>query len=109
MSDAIVAGWPCAAGRIEPLTVTMVGDLKYGRTVHSLAQLLAMYDVRLHYVAPAALQMPQYVVDKVAAAGVEQSPTDNLSSVLGQTDVLYVARAASECVACHTSMLATCF
>src|SRR5512139_2641088 len=39
-------------GQVDGLTVTMLGDLKYGRTVHSLARLLALYDVRLNYVAP---------------------------------------------------------
>src|SRR4030067_912429 len=44
--------------RIDGLTVTMLGDLKYGRTVHSLARLLSLYDVRLHYVSPEILRMP---------------------------------------------------
>src|SRR3972149_4885353 len=45
-------------GSAEGLTVTMLGDLKYGRTVHSLARLVSLYDVRLGYVAPDILRMP---------------------------------------------------
>src|ERR671923_926335 len=44
-------------GTIDGLTVTMLGDLRYGRTVHSLARLLALYDVRLNYIAPEILRM----------------------------------------------------
>src|ERR1041384_6854336 len=46
-------------GTIDGLTITMLGDLKYGRTVHSLAKLLSLYNVQLNYVAPDLLQMPR--------------------------------------------------
>src|SRR5512143_2704288 len=48
-------------GRTEGLTVTMLGDLRYGRTVHSLARLLALYGAKLNYVSPEILRMPQYI------------------------------------------------
>ena len=50
----------------------MVGDLKHGRTVHSLARLLTRYKVELHYVSPPSLSMPQDVWDYVKEAGLEQ-------------------------------------
>ena len=50
----------------------MVGDLKHGRTVHSLARLLTKYKVELHYVCPPSLSMPQDVWDYVKEAGLEQ-------------------------------------
>ena len=50
----------------------MVGDLKHGRTVHSLARLLTKYKVELHYVSPPSLSMPQDVWDYVKEAGLEQ-------------------------------------
>src|SRR5512141_2853344 len=56
-------------GLIDGLTVTMLGDLKYGRTVHSLARLLSLYNVRLNYVAPELLQMPRELVDELNAKG----------------------------------------
>ena len=50
----------------------MVGDLKHGRTVHSLARLLTLYQVRLCYVSPESLQMPQEVVEYVQGKGIPQ-------------------------------------
>jgi aspartate carbamoyltransferase len=81
---------------IDGLTITMLGDLKHGRTVHSLARLLSMYDVKINYVSPEILSMPDDVVAEVAAAGVEQTATTDLSTVLPGTDVLYVTRIQKE-------------
>jgi len=83
-------------GRIDGLTVTMLGDLKYGRTVHSLARLLSLYDVRLHYVSPDILRMPAELVDEVRAKGIAQAEHGALEEVLGETDVLYVTRVQKE-------------
>ena len=54
------------------LQVTMVGDLKHGRTVHSLAKLLTLYKVRLCYVSPPSLEMPKEVVEYVQEKGIVQ-------------------------------------
>lgn len=51
----------------------MVGDLKNGRTVHSLAKLLCLYDVTLRYVSPAALRMPDSVQEYVRKKGIQQA------------------------------------
>jgi len=84
-------------GRLDGLTVTLLGDLKNGRTVHSLARLLTRFDdVTLNYVAPESLRMPQDVVDEVAAAGVSQAMYEQLDEVLPDTDVLYVTRIQKE-------------
>ena len=83
-------------GRLEDLTVTLLGDLKYGRTVHSLARLLRLYGARLNYVAPEILRMPQTVIEELNSAGVEQREYTNLNEVLSQTDVLYVTRVQKE-------------
>ncbi len=83
-------------GRLEGLTVTMLGDLKYGRTVHSLSRLLALYGARLNYVSPALLKMPQYIVDELGKFGVEQREFETLEAVLPDTDVLYVTRVQKE-------------
>ncbi len=50
----------------------MVGDLKHGRTVHSLARLLTRYRVKLNYVAPDSLQMPREIVEEIERKGTEQ-------------------------------------
>lgn len=84
-------------GRLDRLTVTMLGDLKYGRTVHSLARLLANYEgIRLNYVSPDILRMPKEVMDEVAAHKVPQTESDSLTKVLPETDVLYVTRVQKE-------------
>lgn len=83
-------------GTIDGATVTMLGDLKYGRTVHSLARLLSLYNVRLNYVAPELLQMPRQLIDELDAQGVKQHQAQSLEEVLGDTDVLYVTRVQKE-------------
>ena len=83
-------------GGIDGLTITMLGDLKYGRTVHSLARLLTLYDTKINYVSPESLRMPAELVEEVGASGVGQTETDDLGSVLGETDVLYVTRIQKE-------------
>ncbi|MDH5372897.1 MAG: aspartate carbamoyltransferase [Acidimicrobiia bacterium] len=83
-------------GAIDGLTISMVGDLKYGRTVHSLAKLLTRYDVKINYVSPKVLNMPDYVVEEVGAAGIPQHQTADLDEVLAETDVLYVTRIQKE-------------
>lgn len=83
-------------GRIDGLTVTMVGDLKYGRTIHSLARLLTLYDVKLNYVSPQVLQMPPEIFNEIHDKGIVQEGFDNLEEVLPETDVLYVTRVQKE-------------
>ena len=84
------------AGQIDGMTVTMLGDLKYGRTVHSLARLLSLYKVKLNYVSPEILRMPKEVMDEVAEKGIPQDEFDSLEKVLPETDVLYVTRVQKE-------------
>ena len=83
-------------GQVDGLTITMLGDLKYGRTVHSLARLLSLYDVRLNYVAPKILRMPPEIIAELEEKGVPQSEHTTLEAVLPETDVLYVTRVQKE-------------
>ncbi len=84
-------------GRLDGLTVTMLGDLKYGRTVHSLARLLTRFDnIKLHYVSPDVLRMPREVIEEVAEKGLPQEEHETLDEVLPETDVLYVTRVQRE-------------
>jgi aspartate carbamoyltransferase catalytic subunit len=80
----------------DGLTVTMLGDLKYGRTVHSLARLLSLYNVRLNYVSPEILRMPPEIIAELDEKGIPQSEHLTLEEVLPQTDVLYVTRVQKE-------------
>jgi aspartate carbamoyltransferase len=83
-------------GVVDGLTVTMLGDLKYGRTVHSLARLLSLYEVKINYVSPEILRMPQEVMDEVGQKMIKQAEFDVLGKVLPETDVLYVTRVQKE-------------
>ncbi len=84
-------------GRLDNLKITMLGDLKYGRTVHSLARLLTLFqDITLNYVSPDILRMPKDIMDEVAQKGVSQTEDTTLKKVLPKTDVLYVTRVQKE-------------
>merc|ERR1719517_211858 len=75
----------------------MVGDLKNGRTVHSLAKLLGRFDVRLHYVSPATLRMPTDIIAAAACNGCPHMEHELLSEcILEETDILYVTRVQKE-------------
>jgi len=83
-------------GHLDGLTVTLLGDLKHGRTVHSLARLLSLYKVKLNYVAPDILRMPVELIEELKNKGVKQSEYTNLDQPLPETDVLYVTRVQKE-------------
>jgi aspartate carbamoyltransferase len=82
--------------RVDGLTVTMLGDLKYGRTVHSLARLLALFRVNINYVSPDILRMPPEIIMELKEQGVPQAEYDRLEPVIAETDVLYVTRVQKE-------------
>ncbi|HSK66633.1 MAG TPA: aspartate carbamoyltransferase [Anaerolineales bacterium] len=84
------------AGQIDGMSVTMLGDLRYGRTVHSLARLLSLFNVKINYVSPEILRMPREVMEEVGAKGIPQAEFDSLEKVLPETDVLYVTRVQKE-------------
>jgi len=82
--------------QVDGLTVTLLGDLRYGRTVHSLARLLSLYDVRLNYVSPDALRIPGDILSELQGKSISQSEHERLAPVLPETDVLYVTRVQKE-------------
>ena len=83
-------------GTVDGLTVVLAGDLKNGRTVHSLALLLADYDVQFIFVAPKALQMPREIVDRLKTSGTDVRETEDLTEGLKSGDVLYMTRIQKE-------------
>jgi len=83
-------------GTVNNITVTFVGDLKHSRTVHSLASLLALYNVRMCYVSQPELTIPESLFQYIAAKGVKQSKHIELSEVLANSDVLYISRIQRE-------------
>ena len=85
-----------AKGTLEGLNVVLVGDLKYGRTVHSLADALTMFGAKLTLVAPDSLQMPEDTISHLKARGCNPAKTDRLEDAISQADVLYVTRIQRE-------------
>ncbi|MBM4237236.1 MAG: aspartate carbamoyltransferase [Euryarchaeota archaeon] len=83
-------------GKIEGMNVVMVGDLKYGRTAHSLAEALALFGAELTFVAPTNLQMPRETVKEVERLGHKPKLASKLEEVISRADVLYVTRIQRE-------------
>ena len=85
-----------AKGSIDGLNIAMVGDLKYGRTVHSLVDALTMFGAKLTFVAPESLQMPQDIIKHLKSKGCTPKQTACLEDVIQEADVLYVTRIQKE-------------
>ncbi|KAJ7280306.1 hypothetical protein C8J57DRAFT_123196 [Mycena rebaudengoi] len=83
-------------GTVNGRTITLLGDLKNGRTVHSLVTLLSLYSVRLNFVSPRSLAMPANVISAARKAGIPVTQCESLDEVLADTDVLYVTRIQKE-------------
>jgi carbamoyl-phosphate synthase/aspartate carbamoyltransferase/dihydroorotase/carbamoyl-phosphate synthase/aspartate carbamoyltransferase len=83
-------------GRIDGLRVAMLGDLRNGRTVHSLTKLLENYDVSLRYVSPDTLRLPLNLMNDLINKGIDVRETDRVEDVIGDVDVLYVTRIQKE-------------
>ena len=80
-------------GKIKNLRVGLLGDLRYGRTVHSLAEALSRFDNNLHFISPDTLKMPDNVTSELKGSWKEHT---RLDSVLRNLDVLYVTRIQRE-------------
>ncbi len=84
-------------GRLDNLNVAFVGDLKYGRTVHSLTQALAKFNnIRFYFVAPDALAMPEYICEELDETGIEYSLHTEMEAVIPELDILYMTRVQKE-------------
>lgn len=82
--------------RLDGLKVAMMGDLKYGRTVHSLTRLLSLYEIEFYFVSPEILSMPDYIVDEVRASGHPFVELREVDEIIEQIDVLYMTRVQKE-------------
>ena len=84
-------------GTVNTLTITFVGDLKYGRTIHSLIKLLQHYDVHIQLVSPPSLAVPADVRQKLISSAQLISETSELSQeIVARSDVLYCTRLQKE-------------
>lgn len=87
-----------AKGRtIDGLRIAMIGDLRHGRTVHSLGKLLSLYsDVQVTLVSPKELTLPQGIVDEMRSAGVSVTISDDLNNSIASVDIVYSTRIQEE-------------
>jgi aspartate carbamoyltransferase catalytic subunit len=83
-------------GRLNNLTVTLAGDLKNGRTVHSLSWLLGKYGPRFYFVSPEELRMPAELTSALRDDGIEVFETPSLTEAATRSDVLYMTRVQKE-------------
>ncbi|EKD70605.1 MAG: hypothetical protein ACD_46C00483G0003 [uncultured bacterium] len=78
--------------KLNGLSIAFVGDLKYSRTIHSLAQVCALFDVRLYLVAPESLSLPDHICDDLKKSGIRFSFHQQLEEVIPHIDILYMTR-----------------
>ena len=83
-------------GKIDGLNIGLIGDLKYGRTVHSLSMALSYYKVNLFLISSKLLKMPDYLKSFLNNAGVMYKETERLDEVSKKLDILYVTRIQKE-------------
>lgn len=83
-------------GRLNDIKINMVGDLKYGRTVHSLLQAMSHFNPNFTFTAPDELKMPQEYKDFLDAKGIPYTETGDLEGSLNDCDILYMTRVQQE-------------
>ena len=84
-------------GRLNNLTVGLCGDLKFGRTVHSLIEAMLRYEnVKFVLIAPPELRVPQYIIDMLEKAGAEYKQVETMEAVMHELDILYMTRVQRE-------------
>ncbi len=84
-----------AHGRLD-LNVIMVGDLRYGRTVHSLSHALSRFGANLTFIAPSSLSMPEEIIEDLQKSGANITVSEDLLSNLPTADVIYMTRIQKE-------------
>jgi aspartate carbamoyltransferase len=83
-------------GSLKNLKISLAGDLKNGRTVHALVEILSLYGAKMHFVSPGPLKMPEEITSALRSKGVEIMETEDLAYGASQTDLLYMTRIQKE-------------
>ncbi|MDE5679322.1 MAG: aspartate carbamoyltransferase, partial [Lachnospiraceae bacterium] len=84
-------------GRLDSLTIGLCGDLKFGRTVHSLINALVRYsNVRFVFISPEELKVPDYITDSLKEKGIPYEEVIRLENVMPSLDLLYMTRVQKE-------------
>ena len=82
---------------IDGLRIALVGDLKYGRAVHSLCKILSLYDnVTMNLISPKELRIPSEIAELLASRGLNVKETENLEDGISEVDIIYVTRVQEE-------------
>ena len=85
-----------AHGKLSGLKVALVGDLRYGRTVHSLSHALARFECELIFISPAQLSMPEEILADLALHGTKMTESEDLYGAIPEVDVIYMTRIQKE-------------
>jgi aspartate carbamoyltransferase catalytic subunit len=83
-------------GRLENLHIAIAGDLKHGRTVHSLAQALVSFNSRLYFISSPSLEMPKTICDELREKGIKFSFHTSLEEIIHKLDIIYMTRVQEE-------------
>ena len=81
---------------LENLKIGLAGDLRFGRTIHSLAQAMALFNVDFKFFAPSFLQMPQYIKDDLSSRNIKFEEFKDIEGNIDDLDILYVTRIQKE-------------
>lgn len=82
---------------LDSLRIALVGDLKYGRAVHSLCKILSLYsNVKLNLISPEELKLPKDILNQVNNSGANVVQTENLEEGISEVDIIYVTRVQEE-------------
>ncbi len=79
-------------GRLDGISIALVGDLRYSRTIHSLIKALALFETEIYLVSPESLALPEYLLSEIGA----RAKRAELDEIIGEIDVLYVTRIQKE-------------
>lgn len=82
--------------KLEGINIAIIGDLKHGRAVHSLVQACALFDMRLFFVSPRELSLPEYLTDYIKNKMIKFSFHQNIEEVISRVDILYMTRIQRE-------------
>jgi len=85
-----------AKGRLEGLKIAFLGDLKYGRAVHSLAETMSLFDAEIVMISPPSLKMPSYIMENLREKGLSCVEETDLDAIAKDTDVVYATRIQKE-------------
>ncbi len=82
--------------KLDDLTIAVVGDLRFGRTVHSLVQAMSDFSPRFYFASPSHLKMPQYILDDLRKENIEFDEVKEIDKIVSKLDIMYVTRIQKE-------------